>query len=110
MEIVVYKPKHEVQTTEGVFYIDSEHYDLFIDQWQTKKAVKIGDCTVATYTIKSVKPALPHINTLESLLANESEIIKVKVRDKIKERESEKKENTEAIIKNIIEHFKNAIS
>lgn len=106
MEIVKYEPKHEVQTADGVFYIDSKHYEDFIKQWETKKAVKIGDCTIATYTIKSVKPAMPHINTLENLLANESEIIKVKVREKIKEREAEKKENTETVIKNIIKFFK----
>lgn len=106
MEIVVYKPKHEIKTTDGVFYIDSDKADSFCKDWEEKKSVKIGDCRIATYTIISVKPAMPHINALESMLANESEIVKVKVREKIKEREAEKKENTDAVIQNIIKHFR----
>ena len=104
---VQFVPKHEILTfNEEIYIIDSDKLDLFQKKMEESKFIRIGDCLIATSSIKTVRPANQEISILEKLLSGEPEEIKRKVRDKVREREKENKKNTEVAIQNIINSFK----
>lgn len=104
---IQYQSKHEILTyDESIYYFDSDKLPAMDTAMETNKFIKIWDSRIAVSSIKTVRPAKQEISILEKLLTGESEDIKRKVRDKIREREKENKENSEGAIRNIIESFK----
>ena len=53
------------------------------------KFIRIGESFIATSTIKIVRPAKTEISILEKLLQGKEEDTKIKVREKVREREKE---------------------
>ena len=104
---VQYNPKHEIICyDESIYYFDSDKLPAMDIAMENNKFIKIWDSRIAVSSIKTVRPAKQEISILEKLLIWESEDVKRKVRDKIREREKENKENSEWAIRNIIESYK----
>lgn len=103
----IYSPKHQIETyDESIYYFDSDKLPAMDLAMESSKFIKIWDSRIAVSSIKTVRPAKQEISILEKLLVWESEDVKRKVRDKIREREKENKNNSEVAIQNIIDSFK----
>lgn len=103
----IYKPKHEVECYDwNIYTIDSENFNLFKKKLEEAKFINIWETLLAVSSIKSVKPAKQEISILETLIWNETEDIKEKVRKKVREREKEWLSINEWVINNIILSYK----
>lgn len=104
---VQYTPKHEVVTYDWeIHIIDSDKLDIFQEQMERSKFIRIWHCLIASSSIKTVRPAKQEISVMEKLLSWEDDKTKQEVRKKVRERESDWLDTTQWVIENIIKRVK----